>query len=91
MTSDRIFPESARRSRVEDAGAVLGGDVLGGIAGAGVHDDDLIHEALHGGEAGGQFATIEELKARGCPGCGAHSFQLISRRHIGANGSDAQG
>src|SRR5207237_4691379 len=44
-----------------------------------------------GGEAGGQFATIEDLKAGGCPGCGAHSFQLISRRHVGGNGSEAPG
>jgi predicted methyltransferase len=42
-----------------------------------------------GGEAGGQFATIEDLKAKGCPGCGAHTFQLISRRQVGGNGLDA--
>jgi predicted methyltransferase len=44
-----------------------------------------------GGEAGGQFATIEELKAKGCPGCGAHTFQMISRRHVGGNGSEMHG
>jgi predicted methyltransferase len=42
-----------------------------------------------GGEAGGQFATIEELKARGCPACGEHSFKLLSKKGAtreGANG-----
>src|SRR6185312_2529803 len=33
-----------------------------------------------GGEAGGQYATIEELKAQGCPNCGSHTFRLIARR-----------
>jgi hypothetical protein len=33
---------------------VLGGDVRGGIAGAGVHDDHLVHDVLDGGEASGQ-------------------------------------
>ena len=41
-----------------------------------------------GGEAGGQFATIEALKREGCPTCGSQTFQLISRRHIGGNGAD---
>jgi predicted methyltransferase len=41
-----------------------------------------------GGEAGGQFATIEELKEKGCPGCGEHMFQLISKRQVAGNGSN---
>src|SRR4051794_31562529 len=36
-----------------------------------------------GGEAGGQFATIEELKEQGCPTCGNHAFKLISRKQTG--------
>jgi hypothetical protein len=44
-----------------------------------------------GGEAGGQFATIEELKDEGCPGCGSHTFRLISRRKAGGNGSQEVG
>lgn len=40
-----------------------------------------------GGEAGGQFATIETLKEAGCPICGEHSFRLISKRQTGQNGS----
>jgi hypothetical protein len=33
-----------------------------------------------GGEAGGEFATIEALKDSGCPRCGEHTFRLVSRR-----------
>jgi predicted methyltransferase len=39
-----------------------------------------------GGEAGGQFGTIEKLKEAGCPTCGEHSFRLVSKRQGGANG-----
>ena len=41
-----------------------------------------------GGEAGGQFATIEKLKEAGCPTCGEHSFRLVSKRQAGSNGSE---
>jgi predicted methyltransferase len=41
-----------------------------------------------GGEAGGQFDTIEKLKEAGCPTCGEHLFRLVSRRRIDTNGSD---
>jgi predicted methyltransferase len=41
-----------------------------------------------GGEAGGQFATIEKLKEAGCPTCGEHNFRLISKREPGKNGSE---
>jgi predicted methyltransferase len=40
-----------------------------------------------GGEAGGQYPTIEALKEAGCPACGGHSFRLISKRSTGGNGS----
>jgi predicted methyltransferase len=40
-----------------------------------------------GGEAGGQFATIEKLKEVGCPTCGEHEFRLVSKRQAGSNGS----
>lgn len=40
-----------------------------------------------GGEAGGQFSTIEVLKEKGCPSCGNHSFRLISRKRASGNGS----
>ena len=36
-----------------------------------------------GGQAGGQFATIENLKEAGCPKCGSHAFRLASRRQVG--------
>lgn len=39
-----------------------------------------------GGEAGGQFATIEELKERGCPACGGHDFRLLSRKQADSRG-----
>jgi predicted methyltransferase len=42
-----------------------------------------------GGEAGGQYATVEELKAAGCPACGQNAFKLLSRKNVrieGANG-----
>jgi predicted methyltransferase len=41
-----------------------------------------------GGEAGGQFATIEKLKEAGCPTCGEHRFRLVSKRRAGPNGSE---
>ncbi|MEO8285850.1 MAG: bis-aminopropyl spermidine synthase family protein [Chloroflexota bacterium] len=41
-----------------------------------------------GGEAGGKFATIEQLKEAGCPTCGGHDFRLISKRQSGRNGID---
>jgi predicted methyltransferase len=40
-----------------------------------------------GGEAGGQFETIEKLKEAGCPTCGEHDFRLVSKRQAGSNGS----
>jgi predicted methyltransferase len=40
-----------------------------------------------GGEAGGQFATIEALKEQGCPACGGTSFRLIAKRSAPHNGS----
>ncbi|HET9496022.1 MAG TPA: bis-aminopropyl spermidine synthase family protein [Chloroflexia bacterium] len=43
-----------------------------------------------GGEAGGQFATIEALKEQGCPACGGTSFRLISRRTMPHNGSEGE-
>jgi DNA-directed RNA polymerase subunit RPC12/RpoP len=43
-----------------------------------------------GGEAGGQFATIEVLKEQGCPSCGSTSFRLISRRSMPRNGSEGE-
>jgi hypothetical protein len=43
-----------------------------------------------GGEAGGQFATIEALKEQGCPACGNTSFRLISRRTMPHNGSEGE-
>jgi N4-bis(aminopropyl)spermidine synthase len=44
-----------------------------------------------GGEAGGQFATIEELKEKACPGCAGRTFKLVSRRKMGGNGSSEAG
>ncbi len=49
-----------------------------------------------GGEAGGQFATIEELKEKGCPACGGHDFKLLSRKQAnsdkpGGAGSNGHG
>jgi N4-bis(aminopropyl)spermidine synthase len=44
-----------------------------------------------GGEAGGQYSTIEELKAEGCPNCGSHSFRLIARHKVGGNGNGSTG
>ena len=38
-----------------------------------------------GGEAGGEYATIEALKDAGCPRCGSHSFRLVSRKHASGN------
>ncbi|MEO5952266.1 MAG: bis-aminopropyl spermidine synthase family protein [Chloroflexia bacterium] len=35
-----------------------------------------------GGQAGGEFATIEALKEEGCPQCGGHGFKLISRKQV---------
>jgi predicted methyltransferase len=43
-----------------------------------------------GGEAGGQFTTIEALKEQGCPSCGNTSFRLISRRSMPHNGSEGE-
>ena len=40
-----------------------------------------------GGEAGGQFATIEALKESGCPNCGNRDFRLVSKRGAGTNGA----
>jgi predicted methyltransferase len=42
-----------------------------------------------GGEGGGQYSTVEELKAWGCPACGEHNFRLLSKKGVrseGANG-----
>jgi predicted methyltransferase len=44
-----------------------------------------------GGEAGGQYSTLEELKGQGCPNCGAHTFRLIGRRKVGSNGNGSTG
>ena len=49
-----------------------------------------------GGEAGGQYATIEDLKEAGCPGCGADTFKLLSKRRAddnpeGRNGAEFHG
>ncbi len=41
-----------------------------------------------GGEAGGQYATIEELKEKGCPACGAHDFKLLSRKQANSGKQD---
>lgn len=35
-----------------------------------------------GGEAGGQFATIEVLKSEGCPECGGSTFRMVSRSQV---------
>ena len=42
-----------------------------------------------GGEGGGQYSTIEELKAQGCPRCGSNTFKLLARRKIAGNGNGA--
>lgn len=33
-----------------------------------------------GGQADGQYTTIEDLKADGCRNCGGHNFRLVSRK-----------
>ncbi len=42
-------------------------------------------QVMVGGEAGGEFATIEQLKEQGCPGCGGTTFCLHSRRDAYSN------
>lgn len=39
-----------------------------------------------GGQAGGEFATIEALKETGCPQCGGHVFRLVSRKQVSGAG-----
>jgi N4-bis(aminopropyl)spermidine synthase len=46
-------------------------------------------ELTVGGEAGGQYPTIEALKEAGCPSCGGHNFRLVSRRQADAGGETA--
>jgi hypothetical protein len=42
----------------EDAGIVPGGDVLGVVAGAGVHDDDFVHQIAHRVETACQRGSL---------------------------------
>jgi N4-bis(aminopropyl)spermidine synthase len=42
-------------------------------------------EVSVGGQAEGQFATIESLKEAGCPQCDSHTFRLTARRHVASS------
>ncbi len=44
-------------------------------------------QVMVGGQAGGQYATIETLKEAGCPQCSSHSLKLLSRKHAPGNSS----